>query len=55
MHRFDPILRPVPLDQIRPNQITVGLKGVARKWEKWREENRHEDADYGHALSGARE
>jgi hypothetical protein len=37
MTNREPILEPVPVDQLRPLQITVGLREVAQKRAEWRE------------------
>ena len=34
--RRDPIIRPVPIDELRPTQMTVGLREVERKRQSWR-------------------
>jgi len=34
----EPILKPVPLDKLRPTQITVGLREVAEKRQEWRDQ-----------------
>jgi hypothetical protein len=33
----EPILHPLPIDDLRPTQITVGMREVAEKRERWRE------------------
>ena len=33
----DPILTPVPIDRLRPTQITVGMIEVMEKRKHWRE------------------
>lgn len=38
----EPVLLPVPLDALRPTQMTVGLREVERKRQEWRAQN--EDA-----------
>ena len=35
-HRIQPILHPVAIRDLRPTQMTVGLREVARKREQWR-------------------
>jgi hypothetical protein len=37
----EPVLKPIPLDELRPTQITVGMREVAAKRRKWR--TRHGD------------
>ena len=38
----EPLLNPIPLAELRPTQITVGLREVAEKRRQWRE---HKDQD----------
>ena len=33
----DPILKPIPIPSLRPTQMTVGLREVKEKRERWRE------------------
>jgi hypothetical protein len=34
----EPILRPVPIAELRPTQITVGMREVMAKRDSWREQ-----------------
>ncbi len=38
MNTREPVLSPVAIDELRPTQITVGLREVAEKRRKWRKE-----------------
>lgn len=40
---IEPVLQPVPLRDLRPTQITVGLREMQRKARAWRERRRNED------------
>ena len=35
----EPILSPVPIKELRPTQITVGMREVHLKREHWRKQN----------------
>lgn len=35
-HRIEPVLHPVPINDLRPTQMTVGLREVRQKREHWR-------------------
>ena len=37
IHHRDPILLPVPIAELRPTQITVGMREVEEKRRHWRE------------------
>lgn len=43
---IEPHLDPVDLDDVRPTQITVGMREVDRKRENWRERSDREGLDY---------
>lgn len=45
-HHFEPRLHPVPIEDIRPTQMTVGMREVYRKRREWRDRSSGEDADY---------
>ena len=34
----EPLLKPVPITELRPTQITVGMREVKAKRKRWREE-----------------
>ena len=44
MHAREPLLKPVPIDNLRPTQITVGMREVFEKRQRWR--------DYGDKKKG---
>lgn len=46
MHEPEPLLHPVPIDSLRPTQITVGFREVARKRRDWRERAGHDGAEF---------
>lgn len=35
-HYVDPVIKPVPIDSLRPTQITVGRKEVEDKRKRWK-------------------
>ncbi len=35
-HYVDPVIKPVPIDNLRPTQITVGRREVEQKRERWK-------------------
>jgi hypothetical protein len=37
MSNREPILHPVKIDDLRPTQMTVGMREVAQKRQEWRE------------------
>lgn len=37
MHEPEPLLHPVAIDRLRPTQLTIGFREVARKRRQWRE------------------
>jgi hypothetical protein len=43
---IEPILHPVPVDDLRPTQITVGLREVAAKRKQWRDKGATKHADF---------
>ena len=43
---FEPLLHPVKIDDLRPTQMTVGLREVARKRHAWRERVNRDGPDY---------
>ena len=47
IHNREPILAPVPIAALRPTQITVGMREVAEKRQRWRE---HAGRDGGKFL-----
>ncbi len=48
---FEPRLHPVPIEDIRPTQMTVGMREVYRKRREWRDMAPGEDADFlGHHM-----
>jgi hypothetical protein len=34
----DPILKPVPLAELRPTQMTVGMREVQARWTRWKKQ-----------------
>jgi hypothetical protein len=42
----EPVLNPVPIKELRPTQVTVGLGEVAEKRRQWREEAGDKGADF---------
>ena len=52
----EPVLKAVPIVDIRPTQMTVGYHEVARKRKRWRDEGTKEAAFLGkHMIPGAKE
>ncbi|MCD2174762.1 ParB-like protein [Rhizobium sp. C4] len=53
-HEFQPRLHPVPIADLRPTQMTVGMREVYRKRREWRDMSAGEDADFlgQHMLPG---
>jgi len=45
-HRIQPILHPVSISDLRPTQMTVGLREVARKRAQWRARATHEGGQF---------
>jgi hypothetical protein len=46
MSRHEPSLNPVPIDELRPTQITVGYREVAEKRRAWREKRDSQGAKF---------
>ena len=42
----EPLLTPVPITELRPTQITVGMREVKAKRKHWREEGTKKDAEF---------
>ncbi len=42
----EPILHPVPIEDLRPTQITVGMREVREKRERWREYKGNKKSEY---------
>jgi hypothetical protein len=42
----EPLLNPVPITELRPTQITVGLREVKAKRKRWREEGTTKGAEF---------
>ncbi len=42
----EPLLKPTPIHDLRPTQMTVGLHEVATKRREWRDMAAHEDSDF---------
>ena len=42
----DPFVQPVPIGELRPTQITVGMREVAAKRARWREEGAKKGAEF---------
>jgi hypothetical protein len=42
----EPRLNPVPIDELRPTQITVGMREVTAKRKHWRQEGKKNGADF---------
>jgi hypothetical protein len=42
----DPLVKPVPISELRPTQITVGMREVATKRARWREEGTKKGAEF---------
>jgi len=50
-HNIQPCLHPVSIKDLRPTQMTVGMREVARKREEWRERRERDGADWlGHHM-----
>lgn len=45
-HRIEPVLHPVAIRDLRPTQITVGLREVHVKREEWRKRRKHDGSDF---------
>ena len=46
MSAREPILHPVPIDELRPTQMTVGFREVAEKRREWRQRSDKRASDY---------
>src|SRR5260370_5680013 len=42
----DPFVKPVPIKELRPTQITVGMREVAAKRARWREQSTKKGAAF---------
>jgi hypothetical protein len=42
----DPFVKPIPIRELRPTQITVGMREVASKRARWREEGARKGAEF---------
>jgi len=42
----EPLLNPVPITELRPTQITVGLREVKAKRKHWREQRDTKGAEF---------
>ena len=42
----EPVLHPVPLEELRPTQITVGMREVEEKRQRWREHKEKKKGEY---------
>jgi hypothetical protein len=42
----DPVVKPIPIKELRPTQITVGMREVASKRARWREEGTKKGAEF---------
>ena len=42
----DPVVKPIPIKELRPTQITVGMREVAAKRARWREEGAKKGAEF---------
>jgi len=51
MTQREPILKPIPIAELRPTQMTVGLREVEEKRRRWRElSGKHEGEFLGHNM-----
>ena len=52
MHVREPIIKPIPVDSLRPTQMTVGMREVAEKRKRWREHKGKKKAEFlgGHLI-----
>jgi hypothetical protein len=46
MHATEPLLRPTRISELRPTQMTVGLREVERKRREWRDHAGEGGSDY---------
>jgi hypothetical protein len=42
----DPVVKPIPIKELRPTQITVGMREVAAKRARWREQGAKKGAEF---------
>ena len=42
----EPTLKPVPIADLRPTQMTVGVREVKEKRKRWREESKKKGAEF---------
>jgi hypothetical protein len=42
----DPVVKPIPIKELRPTQITVGMREVAAKRARWREQGARKGAEF---------
>lgn len=42
----EPLVKPIKIEDLRPTQITVGMREVASKRKRWREESDHKGAEF---------
>lgn len=45
-HEYEPLLRPVAIVDLRPTQMTIGLREVARKRTEWRKRAERDGPDF---------
>ena len=45
-HRIEPALHPVAIIDLRPTQMTVGLREVRQKRAEWRKRRKHDGSDF---------
>src|SRR5580704_579386 len=50
IHNREPILTPVPIAELRPTQITVGMREVEEKRQHWRERAERERRQVSRAV-----
>ena len=46
IHVREPVLKPVPISELYPTQITVGMREVKAKRRRWREESREKAGEF---------
>jgi hypothetical protein len=46
IHVREPLLKPVPISELRPTQITVGMREVKAKRKRWRREGNKKGAEF---------
>jgi hypothetical protein len=42
----EPVLKPIPIDELHPTQITVGMREVKAKRARWREESKEKAGEF---------